>query len=214
MTANLMTTDTDTVLHVAHRDVNRTPLTLGEVVRIRRTQLGWTQHDVAIRTGLLPWDAKQIERGLVAPTRAVRLALESALEMPMGSLDGLGIGGTTDVPPIGLTSRTGVEQVAAATRKPRTAGRLRPFVHVVFACGEVNLADAVNECLTTISAAGDDGTPRVDLSAPYLEGITYLASGADWLTAIIQYQSSTDLFPTDPDEDGSIYVERSQRSRT
>lgn len=213
MTTDLMT-DTDTVLHVthrAHRDGASQPLTLGEVIRRRRTELGWNQHDVALRTGLSPWDCKQIERGLLTPSHAARLALESALDLPMGALDSLPIGGDGTAPAIGLGR---IEKVAEATRKPRTVARSRPWVHVVSACGEVNLAQAVNDCLGVISAAGDHDGDRFDLSAPYVEGIDYLASPGDWVTAIVRYQAAADLFPTDPREDGSIYVERSQRPRT
>lgn len=210
MTTDLMT-DTDTVLHVAHRDVAKQPLTLDEAVRRRRTELGWNQHDVARRTGLSPWGAKQIERGLLTPSHAARLALESALDLPMGALDNLPVGGDGTAPTIGLGR---IEKVVEATRRPKAVARPRPWVHVVSACGEVNLAQAVNECLGVISAAGDHDGDRFDLSAPYVEGIDYLASPGDWVTAIVRYQAAADLFPTDPDEDGSVYVERSQRPRT
>ena len=59
----------------------------GERVRDYRTKKGWTQFDLAVRSGISPATISRIEGGIIGqPIESVVLALAEALKVPAAKI--------------------------------------------------------------------------------------------------------------------------------
>lgn len=162
----------------------------GDIVRRQRMNLGFSQHDVAERADLTPWEVKQIERGREAPTLMQRRSLAAALGLDDDALRRLPV---EDVP-VGARRRdvdlvfdtSGVaETLGGKPVAPCGPSALRNFALVLSSHGETALMRDLNEAVAVI-----DG--RYGATVEATETITH---DGEWFTTILRYRSPIDLFP-------------------
>lgn len=161
---------------------------LGKAIRNRRIELGMTQHDLGERIGCDFWAVKSIERGAVQPMPGQRMAIEVALRLPMGTLDGLG--GAHTGPIRSQASATPVLPLNADAPWTTQPGRMRTFILVLSCHGELMLSRDLNEAAAAIDQS---------LSA-VIQATETITHDGQWFTCVLRYRAFEDLFRSGEEE--------------